>query len=56
MSNMQAFRKQLFAPVNANNVHQRRLVRLTQVSQAQILNAIGELTWFIWDADKTATV
>jgi hypothetical protein len=55
MSNMQAFRKRLFAPVNTNNAHQRRLVRLTQVSRTQILNAIGELTWFIWDADKAAT-
>jgi hypothetical protein len=55
MSNMQAFRKQLFASVNSNNVHQRRLVRLSQVSRIQILNAIGDLTWFIWDADKVAT-
>lgn len=55
MSNMQAFQEWLSATAGARNAYQHRLVRLTQVSRAQILNATGELTWFIWDAEQTAT-
>ena len=54
MSNMQAFRKQLLTTAEANNVYQRHLVRLTQVSRDQVLNVTDELTWFIWEAAKTA--
>ena len=55
MSNMQAFRKQLLTTADANNVYKRHLVRLMQVSRAQVVNVTDELTWFIWKAEKAAT-
>jgi hypothetical protein len=54
MSNMHAFHKQLSATHRKPGARQRALIRLTQVSRAQVLNIASDLIWYIWDADQSA--
>ncbi|HEU0292466.1 MAG TPA: hypothetical protein VFR47_07005 [Anaerolineales bacterium] len=49
--NMQEFYQRL--SVKPEQPHQRHLVGLTRASRAQILNATGASTWFIWDAEES---
>jgi hypothetical protein len=47
--NMQAFYRRL--SMKPSRAHQRRLANLTHISRAQILNATGEIEWFIWSSE-----
>jgi hypothetical protein len=47
--NMQAFYRRL--SMKPSRAHQRRLVNLTHISRAQILNATSETEWFIWSSE-----
>ena len=49
--NMQAFYKRL--SVKSSRAHQRRLADLTRVSRSQILNAIPQDPWLIWNAEAS---
>lgn len=51
--NMQAFYKRL--SVKPTRSHQRRLINLTRVTRAQILNAIPEDPWLLWHAEMSNT-
>jgi hypothetical protein len=47
--NMQTFYRRL--SIKPSRAHQRRLIRLTQISKEQVLNATGDIEWYVWRAE-----
>jgi len=51
--NMQAFYQRL--AVKPSRARQRRLLNLTYVTRAQVLDATNQVTWLIWGAETPIT-
>ena len=47
--NMQTFYRRL--SIKPSQAHRRRLVNLTRISKAQVLNATGDIEWYVWRAE-----
>lgn len=51
--NMHAFYRRL--TVKPSKAHQRRLVNLTRISRAQVIQATADTEWFVWHAELPNT-
>lgn len=51
--NMQAFYQRLAE--KPTRARQRRLLNLTYVTRAQVVDATNQVTWLIWGADMSVT-
>jgi hypothetical protein len=51
--NMQTFYRRL--SIKPSRAHQRRLVGLTRISKAQVLQATSDTEWYVWRAEMPNT-